>query len=252
MMTILAMDTSTETLTIALGDDTGQLIAEYSLVMGKRHATLLHPVIDDMLAKLCLTPKDLTGIAVGVGPGSYTGVRIAVTAAKSLAFALSIPVLGVSSLFAAAYAQRDQQGIVLVVFDARRSEAYTGIYLADAGNIVSLIEETKLSYEEAIKQAKVLAISYQQERVIVVGNGIKQAMHVAEQSMPKVVPRNQTIQVSAKDVYQVALPEVIQRLTRAQGELTQDAQILVPTYLQLAEAEARWRTLQQEPLTHDK
>ncbi len=252
MMTILAMDTSTEALNIALGEDTGQLIAEYSLVVGKQHATLLHPLIDDMLSTLSLTPKDLTAIAVGVGPGSYTGVRIAVTAAKSLAFALSIPVLGVSSLLAAAYAQRDQQGIVLVAFDARRSQAYTGIYLADDGRLTPLIEETKLSYEEAIRQVKVLTTSYQQERVIIVGDGRKQAMNYANRSLQKVVSSHQSMQISAKDVFQVALPEVTQRLTRAQGELTQDAQTLVPTYLQLAEAEARWRSLQQERLTNDK
>lgn len=251
-MTILAMDTSTETLTIALGDDTGQLIADFSLVMGKKHATLLHPLIDDMLSKLSMTPKDLTAVAVGLGPGSYTGVRIAVTAAKTLAFALHIPVLGVSSLLATAYAQRSQRGIVLVVFDARRNQAYTGLYLADDGRMVSLMEETKLSYEEAILRAGEFAKSHHQNRVIVVGDGIQHAMNYAESISPKVIPSYQQMMIGAKEVYQVALPEVIQRLTRAQGELTQDAQTLVPTYLQLAEAEAHWRTLQQERLTHDK
>ena len=119
-MVILAMDTSTDQLSLALGKDDGALIASWTSAVPKMHATLFHPVLDQMLAAVHINLQDLGAIVVGVGPGSYTGVRIAVTAAKVFAYTLNIPVVTVSSLEAAAYSARAHHGLV-VVFPAPSS-----------------------------------------------------------------------------------------------------------------------------------
>ncbi len=96
-MKILALDTSNRPLSVAvLEDDT--LLAETTLNMARKHSTTLMPIISEMLQKSDTTPQDLDRIVVSAGPGSYTGLRIGVTAAKTLAFTLNKELVGVSSL----------------------------------------------------------------------------------------------------------------------------------------------------------
>lgn len=96
-MTILAIDTSNLTLGVALIKD-GKVIAEHISHLKKNHSVRAMPAIDELLKECGLKPSDLTQIAVAKGPGSYTGVRIGVTIAKTLAWSLNIPVKTVSSL----------------------------------------------------------------------------------------------------------------------------------------------------------
>lgn len=98
---LLAFDTSTSSLAVAVMED-GRLLAERSMHAERDHSSLLVTAIGECLDTAGLSKRDLTGIAVGVGPGSYTGIRIAVTTAKTLAWALRLPVYGASSLEALA------------------------------------------------------------------------------------------------------------------------------------------------------
>ncbi|RRJ64240.1 tRNA (adenosine(37)-N6)-threonylcarbamoyltransferase complex dimerization subunit type 1 TsaB [Paenibacillus oralis] len=98
---LLAFDTSTSSLAVAVMED-GRLLAERSMHAERDHSSLLVTAIGECLDAAGLSKRDLTGIAVGAGPGSYTGIRIAVTTAKTLAWALRLPVYGVSSLEALA------------------------------------------------------------------------------------------------------------------------------------------------------
>ncbi len=126
-MKILGIDTSTPIGSVALIDDEN-IIAEHTLNIVQAHSSRLMPAIDTVMKWGDITPDTLDGCAVGIGPGSFTGIRIGVATAKSLCYAVDIPIVGVSTLEAIAYNLRWTDGIVCPILDARRSEIYGGIF----------------------------------------------------------------------------------------------------------------------------
>jgi tRNA threonylcarbamoyl adenosine modification protein YeaZ len=125
-MKILAFDTSSKALSVALTEN-DDLLGKIDLNLKKNHSVTLMPAIDFLIKNADLTPQDLDRIVVAQGPGSYTGLRIAVTTAKTLASTLDLDLVGVSSL--AAIARNSSfEGKVVAVMDARRQNVYAGIY----------------------------------------------------------------------------------------------------------------------------
>src|SRR5699024_9282983 len=104
------------------------LIADLTTNIAKNHSVRLMPAIHQMMNEVHIKPAQLEKIIVSKGPGSYTGVRIGLSTAKSLAWALNIPVVGVSSLEALAWQGRFFHGYICPFFDARRGMVYTGLY----------------------------------------------------------------------------------------------------------------------------
>jgi len=123
---LLGLDTATPAVTVALHDG-GQPLAQLVTVDAHRHAELLAPSIAKIIADAGVSQRDLTGIAVGVGPGPYTGLRIGVVTAKVLGATLGIPVYGVCSLDVIA-ADVEGERSFLVATDARRRELYFARY----------------------------------------------------------------------------------------------------------------------------
>lgn len=139
-MNLLAIETSTEACSVALvhGD---QLIAR-SEIAPRRHAELVLPMADGLLAEAGLGRHALDGIAVGRGPGAFTGVRLAISLAQGMALALDRPVVTVSSLAALALEAPAGKGAILAVIDARMGEIYAASYRRDGeGGLVPLDEE---------------------------------------------------------------------------------------------------------------
>lgn len=134
-MKVLAFDTSAIATSVAIVDD-GKLLAEILLNTSLNHSVTLMPTIDFLMAQVGLKPKDLDRIAVSQGPGSYTGLRIAVTAAKTLAWTLKIDLVGLSSLEAIA-ARVKENTVVIPLMNARRGMVYAGAYRSGQ----SLIED---------------------------------------------------------------------------------------------------------------
>lgn len=124
-MKVLAFDTSSKALSLAILEDK-QVLAETMINIKKNHSITLMPAIDFLMASLDWTPKDLDRIVVAEGPGSYTGLRIAVATAKTLAHTLKIELVGVSSLLALVPEQAE--GLVIPIMDARRNNVYAGFY----------------------------------------------------------------------------------------------------------------------------
>ena len=124
-MKVLAFDTSSKALSLAILEDK-QVLAETMINIKKNHSITLMPAIDFLMGSLDWTPKDLDRIVVAQGPGSYTGLRIAVATAKTLAHILKIELVGVSSLLALVPEQ--VEGLVIPVMDARRNNVYAGFY----------------------------------------------------------------------------------------------------------------------------
>ncbi|RSJ47348.1 tRNA (adenosine(37)-N6)-threonylcarbamoyltransferase complex dimerization subunit type 1 TsaB [Streptococcus gordonii] len=124
-MKLLAFDTSNQALSLAILEDE-HLLAQTTLNIKKNHSITLMPAIDFLMNSLDMKPTDLDRIVVAQGPGSYTGLRIAVATAKTLAHTLKIELVGVSSLLALVPEQ--VEGLVIPIMDARRNNVYAGFY----------------------------------------------------------------------------------------------------------------------------
>ncbi|MDA3912639.1 tRNA (adenosine(37)-N6)-threonylcarbamoyltransferase complex dimerization subunit type 1 TsaB [Oleiagrimonas sp.] len=147
-MNLLALETATESCSVALlrGED----LFERSEIAPRRHAELALPMAEAVLADAGLRRADLDGIAVGRGPGSFTGVRLAVSLAQGLALALDLPVVTVSSLAALAMEAPVDGGPVLALIDARMGEIYAGAFARDAHGLLRAMDEERVCAPQAL------------------------------------------------------------------------------------------------------
>jgi tRNA threonylcarbamoyladenosine biosynthesis protein TsaB len=135
---LIAIDTGTDTLSIAVrrGDGGETRLWQYTAPGGANASVVLIPALQDLMAQAGLQFCDVSAIAFGAGPGSFTGLRTACSVAQGLAFAVNVPVLGVDSLLAVAETARWQRGLteafsVTAMLDARMDEIYTADYFFD-------------------------------------------------------------------------------------------------------------------------
>ena len=122
---ILNIETSTKNCSVSISND-GKLIAIKELNNGNySHAEVLHPFMNGVLKEANITFDNLNAIAVSKGPGSYTGLRIGVSAAKGLCFSLNIPLISIDTLKSLAHSISIEKGIIIPMLDARRMEVYS-------------------------------------------------------------------------------------------------------------------------------
>ena len=126
-MTLLAIDTATQSISIALHDGQ-QMLAEQTWISENHHTVELAPAVRALLINAHLTAADLSGLAVSIGPGSYTGLRIGVALAKGIATAQRIPLVGVSTLDILAAEQPQTHGALILVLQAGRGRVVTARY----------------------------------------------------------------------------------------------------------------------------
>jgi universal bacterial protein yeaZ len=146
-MKILSIDTSTSSLSVCISDD-DEIIGEININNGLVHSTMLMPAIENLFKLLDFDMKDLSHIAVTVGPGSFTGIRIGVATANAFSLALGIPVISVSSLDALAMNFISYEGTVITTIDAQRDTYYVGVYKSNNSKIEKILENTIMSDEE--------------------------------------------------------------------------------------------------------
>ncbi|QKY71224.1 tRNA (adenosine(37)-N6)-threonylcarbamoyltransferase complex dimerization subunit type 1 TsaB [Lentibacillus sp. CBA3610] len=224
-MNILAMDTSNHVLGVALLKD-DQLIGEVTTNLKKNHSVRLMPAIDQLMRAVDMTPQQLDRIVVAKGPGSYTGVRIGLTTAKSMAWALDIPVVGVSSLEVLAWQGRFYNAYICPFFDARRGLVYTGLYQMQHNHLELVSGEKNVLMEDWLKE-----LAHTQKEVLFLSPDIHlhQEMihtHLGDRAIMPDGP------------FQLASPS---HLAYAGSDKRPDStHTLVPNYLRLAEAEANW------------
>ncbi len=127
-MYILNIETSTKNCSVSLAENGKTIICKELSEAGLSHAEKLHVFIEDVLKELNLKFQDLSAIAVSQGPGSYTGLRIGVSAAKGLCFALDIPLIAVDTLQILASQVNVKNGLIIPMIDARRMEVYSAIF----------------------------------------------------------------------------------------------------------------------------
>lgn len=225
-MTILAIDTSNYALGVALLEE-NQVLGEYITNLKKNHSVRIMPAIHTLMNDCERVPADLTKIVVAKGPGSYTGVRIGVTIAKTLAWTLNIPLVGISSLeILASGTGRYFDGNVSPLFDARRGQVYTGLYRFSDGKL-EIVEQDQLvmAVDWAVKLAEM------EKPVLFVGNDL--SIH-----QPKLEELVGSKAFFASVTEHNPRPSELAWLGRDKdGE---DVHTFVPNYIRLAEAEAKW------------
>jgi tRNA threonylcarbamoyladenosine biosynthesis protein TsaB len=133
-MLVLAMDTATPQVSVAIGDG-GSVRGEVRLVGGRRHAEQLAPAIRYLCETTGVRLDQLGAVAVGIGPGLFTGLRVGVTTAKVMAQALRVPVVAVPTLDLVAYPLRHAHRVVVAVIDARRGEVFHARYRPVPGGV---------------------------------------------------------------------------------------------------------------------
>lgn len=225
-MKVLAIDTSNYALGIAVIDEE-KVIGEYITNVKKNHSVRVMPAIETLLNDCDLAAKDLSKIVVAKGPGSYTGVRIGVTIAKTLAWTLGIPLVGVSSLkIHAAAVGRYFDGLVSPLFDARRGQIYTGLYQFREGKLMTVCDDhLLLSKDWAANLTK------RTEPILFVGNDLPIHQEVLQKELGE-----QAIFASITE--QNPRPAELALLgSNLEGE---DVHSFVPNYIRLAEAESKW------------
>jgi tRNA threonylcarbamoyladenosine biosynthesis protein TsaB len=141
-MNILAIETATEACSVALLH--GDALIGRSEIAPRRHAELVLPMAESLLAEAGIVRRQLDAIAVGRGPGAFTGVRLAISVAQGLALALDVPVLPVSSLAALAMQAPANGAAVLAAIDARRGEIYAGAFRLDEAGLAEPLDEERV------------------------------------------------------------------------------------------------------------
>lgn len=224
-MKILAFDTTAKSASVAVTNDREPL-AVFTLEAGLTHSETVLPMAETALKSLHLCVSDIDMFAVTAGPGSFTGVRIGISAVKGLAFDSAKPCIGVSALEALAYNLREmpEDCIVCPVMDARRNQLYNALFRLENGNLTRLCEDRLISLSDLVSE-----ISAYDKPIYAAGDGyalLKKAFPI--KAMPRLlIPQNAyAVALLAADIYEKAEDKSIF------GDIS-----LLPVYLRASQAE---------------
>ena len=224
-MKILALETSAKSVSAAVVENGGVLCSAYQNT-GLTHSRTLMPLVDGMLRAADLTCADMGLIAVSHGPGSFTGLRIGVSAAKGLAWTLELPCCGVSTLLAMAQNLRHMDATVICAMDARRNQVYNAVFRAEKGQLRRLCEDRAIGLAQLAEE-----LQNDSSHKIVVGDGAQLCCTYLQQQ--GIECRLAPAALVMQNAVGVAL--AAEELA-AQGQ-TVSAHELVPVYLRLSQAE---------------
>ena len=224
-MTILAFETSAKAASAALFRE-GVLLGETYQNTGLTHSQTLLSMAESLMASCGVTPAEIDAVGVAAGPGSFTGVRIGVAAAKGFAWGREIPCYGVSTLEAMAEGLGIYQGYVCPCMDARRSQVYNALFYVNHGSLSRVREDRAISLSELGEELKNL-----KEPIFLVGDGSNLCYNTLSESVPNLVlPGEHRMHQRASGVALAAAKLVS---AGAPG----DANALTPNYLRLSQAE---------------
>ena len=224
-MKILALDTSATAASVAIAEE-NKIIGEFFINTALTHSQTLIPMTEQLLKCSGVSIKDIDAIAVNAGPGSFTGVRIGVAAAKGLAFPENLPCVSVSTLESMAYNLLGNDCIACAVMDARCSQVYNALFRVKGDSVERLTDDRALSLEDLR-----LDLQKYSEKIVLVGDGTAITESYLKNSLTNVsaAPINQRIQ-RASSVAIVACGQYKQGKTLSCSEL-------MPLYLRLPQAQ---------------
>ena len=224
-MLILAFETTAKACSAALHDGKA-LLAESVQNSGLTHSQTLMVMAEDLLKVCGKSAADVTHLAVAAGPGSFTGVRIGVSAAKGFAWGAEKPVYGVSTLEAMALGLGVMDGHICCCMDARRKQVYNALFLAENGHLTRVCEDRAISLEEL--KEELLSID---GPIYLVGDGAELTMRTLGAEIPALIlPPEHRRHQRASGVALAAIGAM------ERGE-SADGAALQPNYLRLSQAE---------------
>lgn len=227
-MKVLGIDTSTRCGSIGLIEGS-EVISEYFLNLSVTHSERLLKSIDYLLKESRCSMEELDGWAISLGPGSFTGLRIGVSTVKGLAYATGKPVVGVPSLDVLATQISPTPYLICSILDARKEEVYSAFYRYDEANLLQ-----RCSKYQAIKPKDL--VKRINEKVILVGDGVKTYRWVFENSLPSLalfpdpslhLPHGSTVARLGGDLLLKGI--------------SLDVKTFTPIYLRASEAEIKWQ-----------
>lgn len=231
-MPILALDTATLVSSVALAT-TDTLLAEITLQTKKTHSELLMPHIAKLMDMAEVAKSDLKAVAVSIGPGSFTGLRIGLSTAKTLAYAMNIPLIGVPTLAAMAYGCPVPGVILAPMLDAQKGNVYQALFEWQQGELTEIQPATVMKVDTVFEQL----IQYDRP-VVLLGEAA-------------VIYRGKIEQIG-KNLMAAAPHVIIQRAGSVAGlglkllekGVVHDAMSLEPLYIRRSEAEVLWERRQ--------
>jgi tRNA threonylcarbamoyladenosine biosynthesis protein TsaB len=229
---ILGIETATQQVGVAVGGHEG-VIATFEVARGRRHAEILTPAIEFTLKQADIELAEISCIAVDVGPGLFTGMRVGLAAAKALAQALRIPMIGISSLDLLAFPCRHTDRVVVPVIDARKGEVFWSMYRQVPGGVQQVAVPTVGPVDDLV--ADLLARS---QDVLCVGDGAERYHeeildgYRCEISGPAHPPVGALVQL--------AHARALREEYRRPGEIE-------PIYLRAPDAQINWSMREERP-----
>jgi len=229
---ILGIETATEQVGVAIGGHEG-VIATFEVARGRRHAEILTPAIEFVCRQSDIDVDEIGCIAVDVGPGLFTGMRVGLATAKALALALRIPVIGISSLDLLAFPCRHTDRVVVPVIDARKAEVFWAMYRQVPGGVQQVSAPTVGPVDDLV--ADLLARS---QDVLCVGDGAERYRddimegYRCEISAP--------VHPSAAALVQLAHAKALREEWVRPDEIE-------PVYLRAPDAQINWATRESRP-----
>lgn len=224
-MRILAFETSAKAASVALLEE-DRLLGEYYMNCGQTHSRTLMQMVQELLDNCGLTPADVTAVACAAGPGSFTGVRIGVAAAKGFAWGRELPCVGVSTLEGMAQQAAIFDGLICCAMDARREQVYNALFSCEGGRLTRLTKDRAISLEELEQELK-----KHEKMKIMVGDGAQLCYNTCSEHVPGCILAPE--QIVMQRASGIALCARRQLLTGAAF----DGAALEPNYLRLSQAE---------------
>ncbi len=234
-MFVLGIDTATRVAGAAvIGQD--RLISERFINNLKTHSQNIIPMINQVMEDAGIKPQDLQGIAVTGGPGSFTGLRIGMSVAKTMGQVLNIPVVGISTLKVLAWNVYGIEGLICPILDAKKNEVYACIYRSAPGGLEELVDPAAFSLERLITE-----LTKYESKITFLGDGIPVYGHTIREKLGQRALFGTKINCfpRAAAVAELGLARI------REGRLA-DSTFLQPVYLRKSEAELTWQLKQNQ------
>lgn len=222
-MLILSVDSSAMPASVCLLEN-GKILADYYLNSGLTHSQTLMAMTESVLQISGRSASDIDLYAVNSGPGSFTGVRIGVSAVKGMAYALDKPCIAISTLESMAYLFFGQSAYICACMDARRSQVYNAVFRVDNDTIERVCDDRAIAVDDLIRELRAL-----NSPVILVGDGAHLVFEAADDPMIRLAPEHLRYQRASATAF-----AALEKYNR--GETISPA-ALMPSYLRLSQAE---------------
>lgn len=227
-MKILSVDSSAKSVSVAVYDE--KIISEFFVNNNLTHSQTLVPMIESALKDASLSIEDIDYFAVNTGPGSFTGVRIGVSAVKGLAYAKDKPCVSISTLSSIAYSfTMFEDAYICACMDARRNELYNALFHIKNGNVVRLCDDRAIPFSELFDEIK------DYKNVILAGDGAEVFYKYITESISDNI---ENITLSSDNLrFQRASSVSLCAVEKIRNNETIKANALMPSYLRLSQAE---------------